>query len=77
MHRIGVMTYEIRGIERLQRNGLLVPLGDVATLASALDRALTDGQLRQTLSAGALRTAADYSLQAMTEAYWDLYAELG
>mgnify|MGYP002653708862 CR=1 FL=1 len=22
-------------------------------------------------------TAADYSLQAMTEAYWDLYAELG
>ena len=41
MHRIGVMTYEIRGIERLQRNGLLVlanhpTLVDVVLLVSRL-----------------------------------------
>lgn len=74
-----VVATDVLGTRELvehERNGLLVPLDDVAALAFALDRALTDGQLRQTLSAGALRTAADYSLQAMTEAYWDLYAEL-
>ena len=41
MHRIGVMTYEVRGIERLQRNGLLVlanhpTLIDVVLLVSRL-----------------------------------------
>ena len=41
MHRVGVMTYEIRGLERLQRNGLLVlanhpTLVDVVLLVSRL-----------------------------------------
>jgi 1-acyl-sn-glycerol-3-phosphate acyltransferase len=44
MHRLGVLTYEIRGIERLQRNGLLIlanhpTLIDVVFLVSLIPNA--------------------------------------
>jgi 1-acyl-sn-glycerol-3-phosphate acyltransferase len=44
MHRLGVLTYEVRGIERLRRNGMLVlanhpTLIDVVFLISLIDNA--------------------------------------
>lgn len=58
------------------RNGLLVELDDSRGLAEELERLDTDDALRQTLSAGALETARQYSVQAMTDRYWELYSAL-
>ncbi|WP_051687504.1 glycosyltransferase [Curtobacterium sp. S6] len=58
------------------RNGLLVELDDDRSLAEALKRLDTDDSLRETLSVGALETAQQYSVKAMTDRYWDLYSAL-
>jgi glycosyltransferase involved in cell wall biosynthesis len=54
--------------------GLLTPPGDVAALASALDRVLRDAQLRATLGAAARdRVAREFSMARMTAEYEALY----
>jgi len=57
-----------------EEHGLLVPPGDPTALAEALRRLLTEPALRQRLGAAARRrAAAEFSIDAMTNAYEGLY----
>ncbi|MGE0129563.1 MAG: glycosyltransferase family 4 protein [Blastocatellales bacterium] len=59
-------------------SALLVPTGDAAALSLALERALTDAELRQQLRRRARETFAEkFSAEAFTAALRVLYAELG
>jgi glycosyltransferase involved in cell wall biosynthesis len=56
-------------------DGLLVPPGDVAALAAALTRVLTDTEVRCALGRAArLRAERDFSMDRMTTAYEALYS---
>lgn len=57
-------------------NGLLVPLDDAQALADALHRLDLDDDLRRSLARGGLATVEDYTLDQMTESYWDLYRRM-
>ena len=54
-----------------ERTGLLVPPGDVAALARALERALTNRDLRDELGRGARAWAESYSVADMVGAILD------
>jgi glycosyltransferase involved in cell wall biosynthesis len=57
-----------------EREGLLVPPGDVGALAAALRRVLTDEAFRRRLGAGAKeRALREFTITAMTDAYERLY----
>jgi glycosyltransferase involved in cell wall biosynthesis len=57
-----------------EREGLLVPPGDVGALAVALRRVLTDEPFRRRLGAGAKeRALREFTITAMTDAYERLY----
>ena len=56
--------------------GLLVPPGDAASLADALERALCDDALRAELSAHALAASRKYDVRACVDAMQALYDEL-
>ena len=70
--RVGGLAYIIEDGE----NGYLVPYGDVAALASALDRVLADPALRARLSVGAVASAAAFGWEDVATRVLDLYAEL-
>jgi phosphatidyl-myo-inositol alpha-mannosyltransferase len=57
-------------------DALLVPPGDAAALAQALQRALTDGRLRRGLVAAAESRAQDFSMAHLAEAYLERYQRL-
>ncbi|HEY0317892.1 MAG TPA: glycosyltransferase [Solirubrobacterales bacterium] len=59
------------------RDGLLVPPGDSAALARALERLLTEPQLRDTLAAGAYeRVEREFSRRQMARRVTAVYEEL-
>ncbi|WP_431038478.1 glycosyltransferase [Streptomyces sp. P6-2-1] len=59
-------------------DGVLVPLDSgVAGYAAALDRLMSDRELRGRLAAGAVRRAADYAPDRIAERYEDLFRALG
>jgi glycosyltransferase involved in cell wall biosynthesis len=67
---------DVRGLRELLSNGkdaLLVPSEDTDALTRALERVLTDGELRRTLTENGLRLAQARSETSMVEAFLDLY----
>ena len=52
------------------QNGLLVPEGDIAALAKAMETILRDESLRSKMSAEARKVADDYSEEKVME-QWD------
>ncbi|NUR89250.1 MAG: glycosyltransferase family 4 protein [Nonomuraea sp.] len=57
-------------------DGLLVPPQDVSALAAGLERLVTDRSLRLRMGAAAARTAEDYTPEAVTPMWEDLFSEL-
>lgn len=62
-----------RLVARADRDGLLVPPGDVGALAAALNRVLGDADLRRTLIATAAGRAHDFSMDALADRYLEIY----
>jgi glycosyltransferase involved in cell wall biosynthesis len=58
------------------RDGLLYPLGDGDALASAMQRAARDGELRARLAAAAREKAQQFGPEAVVERMLGLYGEL-
>ncbi len=63
-------------VARADRDGLLVPPGDVAALAAALQAVLSDAALRTRLVASGDERSAQYSMVRLAERYLDLYARV-
>lgn len=71
---VGTMSHGIPEAVDDEREGLLVPPGDVAALAGALRRMFTEPSLRRSLSAQALRRArGEFTVQRMMDEYERLY----
>jgi phosphatidylinositol alpha-mannosyltransferase len=60
-------------VARADRDGLLVPPGDAAVLAGALDRVLGDRSLRQSLVVSGEARASGFSMERLAEVYVGLY----
>jgi glycosyltransferase involved in cell wall biosynthesis len=58
------------------RDGLLVPPRDVAALAAALEKMITDPALRRSAGLAAHRTVQQYSADRISQRWEDLFAEL-
>jgi glycosyltransferase involved in cell wall biosynthesis len=74
-----LVATSIRGVRELIGDGesaLLVPAGDAEALADALRRVLEDDALAHRLRVNGLALAAEYSEQAMTARYLDLYEQV-
>ncbi len=74
-----VVASDVGGIPEVVRDGqtgLLVPPGDVAALAAALDRLAADPGLRARLSAGARARAAEYAWPQLAERVAAVYARV-
>jgi glycosyltransferase involved in cell wall biosynthesis len=62
-----------RNVALPHHHGVLVPPGDPGSLATALERVLTDATLAEELvGAGELR-AAEFSMDRLAERYLELY----
>jgi len=76
-HGLPVVAYNHGGVPEAVadgRTGLLVPEGDVAALASSLQRLLTDPHLANQLgAAGAQRVHAEFDVRACTARLEDVY----
>jgi glycosyltransferase involved in cell wall biosynthesis len=57
------------GLVRDRDTGVVVPAGDATALASVLELALADGELRSRLGAAARRAVADYTYERAAEAF--------
>lgn len=74
-----VVSSPVGGVTELiadEENGLLVPVGDVAGIASAVERLLDDGRLRERLCASAKRTIAQYTWESAAEKTLQLYEQM-
>ncbi|WP_205471170.1 glycosyltransferase family 4 protein [Nocardioides sp. SYSU D00038] len=65
-----------RQLIRDGENGLLVPRADVAALSAGIERLVADADLRRRLGAGALATAADYTLPLVVDRWESLLDDL-
>ena len=65
------------GLIRHERNGLVVPAGDVDALAAAMGRLAADGELRRSLGAAAGLDVAAYTPQAWAEGFSAALASVG
>jgi len=78
---VPVISTPVGGIPDVVRNGvdgLLVPAGDVASLAGAIDQLLTDTALRNRIGrAGRERVVQQHSLRRVVALTSELYADLG
>jgi hypothetical protein len=75
-----VVASDVGGIPQVVEDGgtgLLVPPGDVAALAAALDRLVTDDHLRARLSAGAAARAQRYAWPPLASRVADVYQRVG
>lgn len=71
-----VVATDVRGSRDLIRdgvNGLLVPLGDLESLAKALIRLLIDKDLAQRMGTAGHKMIQEYSLDKVLEEMWDIY----
>jgi glycosyltransferase involved in cell wall biosynthesis len=66
----------VREVHGNEETALLVPLGDRAALASALQRLVNDAALRSKLGRNARERAVLHSIEPMVDAYAALYREL-
>jgi glycosyltransferase involved in cell wall biosynthesis len=57
------------GLVRDGETGLVVPAGDAAALAAAIERLLSDGELRERLGVAAAAALAPYTYDAMAGAF--------
>jgi len=65
-----------RGLVKTGQNGLLAPIGRPAELAGAIRRITSDAALYRQLSAGAMRSARDYTIEGAARRHLSLYASL-
>jgi phosphatidylinositol alpha-mannosyltransferase len=65
-----------RLVARPDRDGVLVPPGDVPALAGALNAVLSDPSLRSRLVASGTERARDFSMDRLAEAYLELYQQV-
>jgi glycosyltransferase involved in cell wall biosynthesis len=79
-HALPVVAFDCptgpRDVITAEVDGLLVPPQDVDALASAVSRLIADRELRQRMGQAAVRTARDYSPDAVTPMWEKLFAEL-
>jgi len=71
-----VVASRIGGIPHVvsdERSGILVPVGDAAAFAGALDRLLGNDELRHSMSEAAVVKAADFSWKATADRLLELY----
>jgi glycogen synthase len=76
---VPVVASAVGGIPEVVRDGetgLLVPPGDVTTLAAVLDRLAADPDLRARLAAGARARSAAYGWPKLADRVADVYADL-
>jgi len=67
-----------RDLVRHEATGLVTPVGDASALGRAIQRLLSDDDLRRRLGAAAAEeAAAHWSFERMITAYLELYAEVG
>jgi phosphatidyl-myo-inositol alpha-mannosyltransferase len=74
-----VVGGDLSGYRRVARpdvDGLLVPPGDAAVLAEALDRALTDDDLRARLLASSRDRAEGFSMDRLADRYLGLFEQV-
>ena len=57
-------------------NGLIVPLGDTDAFAAALDRMMSDDELRHRCGPGAAETGKNFKMEAIGPMWDELFAEL-
>ena len=65
-----------RGLVTPGQNGYLAPLDRPSTLAAAIGRIASDPALYRKLSAGAMRSARDYTIEGAARRHLELYASL-
>jgi len=63
-----------RNVATHESDAILVPPGESAALADALELVITDDALRQRLAIAGRRRAAELSMDRLSEAYEELYA---
>lgn len=78
--RVPIVASDIEGNRALvipEATGLLFPVGDATALAHALDRLLSDSQLRQQMAEAAFSKVNEtYSAERMAREYLSLYREM-
>ena len=65
------------GLVRHDRNGLVVPAGDVGALAAAMRRLAEDSDLRHRLGAAAEHDVRAFSPERWAKGFSDSFASLG
>jgi phosphatidylinositol alpha-mannosyltransferase len=76
-HGAAVVASDLPGYRNVathESDAILVPPGDAAALADALEQLIIDDALRQRVALTGRRRAAELSMDRLSEAYEELYA---